>query len=246
MFRKEDGVVKDNKDTRDYRSLFVDMHSHVLPGIDDGAQTLEQSLVLVRQMNGLGIKKIIATPHVMADYFRNTEETISMALGLLKKELAEQKIDITIEAAAEYYLDEAFEELLRTKQLITMGDNYVLFELPFISKPHNLAGLMAKMTSLDYKPILAHPERYLYLRLPDHKTIKSHGCSLQVNTISFTGYYGKEIKKNAEELADNHLIDFISSDMHRPVHAAALRDALKMPYVKRLLNSNVLKNPLLA
>ncbi|MEO6452927.1 MAG: CpsB/CapC family capsule biosynthesis tyrosine phosphatase [Ginsengibacter sp.] len=245
FFKKKDNYTSLNEVQSDYSALMVDMHSHVLPGIDDGAQTPEESLVLIRKMIELGIKKIIATPHVMADHYRNTSETINNSLGILKAELNKEKIEITVEAAAEYYFDETFENLVNQKKLMTMGNNFTLFELPFISNPRNLIQIITKMREFEYKPILAHPERYLYLKLHDYKIIKNHGCLLQLNTLSLAGYYGKEVKKKAEELADNHLVDFISSDMHHQRHAAALQDALSAPYVKNIISDKSLKNSLL-
>jgi protein-tyrosine phosphatase len=229
----------------DYTSIAVDMHSHVLPGIDDGAQNPEESIVLIKKMMALGIKKIIATPHVMADYYRNTPETINSALSLLKTELKKQEIDIEITAAAEHYFDEYFETLINEKKLMTMGDNYVLFEFSFINQPPNVVPVVQKLRDLGYKPILAHPERYPYMTLEQFKTLRDWGVNLQINTVSLVGYYGKESKKLAEALIDNQLVDFISSDMHHPRHAEALKTALRMPYVEKLLFDYPLKNILL-
>src|ERR1051325_3950422 len=131
---------KDTPTVSNYESIAVDMHSHVLPGIDDGAQDVNQSIELITRMMALGIKKIIATPHVMADYYRNTPETIGAALTILKAELKRQQIDIEIEAAAEHYFDETFEARVNEHRLLTMGDNYALFEISFISLPMNVIG----------------------------------------------------------------------------------------------------------
>jgi protein-tyrosine phosphatase len=229
----------------DYTSIMVDMHSHILPGIDDGAQTPAGSVVLIKKMMGLGIQKIIATPHIMADYYKNTPETINNALEVLKAELIKEKINIEVEAAAEHYFDETFEARVESHRLMTMGDNYVLFEFSFINKPLNAVPVIKKMSSLGYKPILAHPERYPYMDIKQCKALHDMGCSLQLNTISLTGYYGKDIKKRAEDLIDNHLIDFISSDMHHLKHAEAFRDALRMPYLEKVLFDYPLKNILL-
>src|SRR5580704_61735 len=130
-FLNKRGVKKNI--TFDYSSLIVDMHSHVLPGIDDGAQTPQESIVLIKKMMELGIKKIIATPHIMADYYKNTAETIGNALAILKAELVKQNISIEIEAAAEHYFDETFEGRVNNRKLMTMGDNYALFEFSFIN-----------------------------------------------------------------------------------------------------------------
>jgi protein-tyrosine phosphatase len=228
-----------------YESIGVDMHSHVLPGIDDGAQTPEESIFLIRKMMDLGIKKIIATPHIMADYYKNTPETINGALEILKAELIKENIDITVEAAAEHYFDETFEGRVNSGNLMTIGaDKYVLFEFSFINLPPVYIPVIQKIKDMGYKPILAHPERYPYLTLEQYKNL--HGwCDFQLNTISLTGYYGKEAKIAAEMLIDNQLIDFISSDMHHPRHAAALGDALKTTYIEKLLFDYPLKNILL-
>ena len=228
-----------------YDSIMVDMHSHVLPGIDDGAKTPQDSVILIRKMMDLGIKKVIATPHIMVDFYRNTPETINNALNLLKAELIKENIDIPVEAAAEHYFDETFETRVDEGKLLTMGDNYALFEFSFINKPPNAITVIQKMNDMGYKPILAHPERYPYMDLEQFKNLHTWGCNFQLNTISLTGYYGRESKKMAESLIDNELIDFISSDMHHTKHAAALKDALRTTYIEKLLFDYPLKNTLL-
>lgn len=231
--------------TFDYSSIMVDMHSHVLPGIDDGAKNPEESIVLIKKMMALGIKKIIATPHIMADYYRNTPETINESLTILKEELNKQKIDIVVEAAAEHYFDETFEGRIDRQELMTIGDNYVLFEFSFINQPPNTIPVVQKLKDLGYKPILAHPERYPYMEIEQFKSLHDWGVLLQLNTISLTGYYGKESKKMAEDLIDAQLIDFISSDMHHLRHAEAFKHALKMPYLEKVLFDYPLKNIML-
>lgn len=229
----------------DLSTLGVDMHSHVLPGIDDGAQNVDESIVLVQALIDLGIKKIIATPHIMVDYYRNTPETIGNALELLKNELQKQHIDIEIEAAAEHLLDEGFETLLDAGMVMPMTDNYLLFEMSFIDAHPNLIPLVQKMKDKGYKPILAHPERYPYFTIENCENMKSWGCNLQMNTISLTGYYGVKTKEMAEAMVDHNLVDFISSDMHHPRHAAALERSLKTTYLEKLLFDYPLKNALL-
>ncbi|MDB5090632.1 MAG: polysaccharide biosynthesis protein phosphatase [Mucilaginibacter sp.] len=242
LFKKKE---KKREITFDYSSLVVDMHSHVLPGIDDGAQNLEESIFLVKQMMALGIKKIIATPHIMIDYYRNTAESINGALEILKAELVKEKLAIEVEAAAEHYFDETFEARVDDGKLMVMGDNYVLFEFSFINKPLNTIPVIQKLRDLGYKPILAHPERYPYMDLEQFKTLHDWGVDFQLNTISLTGYYGREAKKIAEDLIDNQLINFISSDMHHPRHAEAFKNALRMPYLEKVLFDYPLKNVLL-
>ncbi len=229
-----------------YDSIAVDMHSHVLPGIDDGAQTVEDSIVLIQKMMDLGIKKIIATPHIMADLYQNTPETINASLEVLKAKLAEERMDIDISAAAEHLFDELFEKRIDEGTLLTMGDNYVLFELSFVSKPPRLIEIVKKMRANGYNPILAHPERYAYLTMKEYVEIREWGSLLQLNTNSICGYYGREAKQAAEQLIDAQLVDFISSDMHHPRHAEAFENTLKEPYLKKLIfEQETLKNKLL-
>jgi protein-tyrosine phosphatase len=244
LFKKKEKLKKEI--TFDYSALMVDMHSHILPGIDDGAQNTEESIYLIQKMMALGIKKIIATPHIMIDYYRNTAETINSALNILKAELVKQGIDIKVEAAAEHMFDEGFETKIDANELMLMQGGYVLFELSFISKPPNLIPIIQKIIDKGYKPILAHPERYPFLTIDELKNIRSWGCNLQLNSTSLTGYYGAEVKKAAEALVDDQMIDFISSDMHHPRHAAAFKQALLTPYMEKLMAEDYpLKNKML-
>lgn len=244
LFKKREKLKKEI--AFDYSALMVDMHSHVLPGIDDGAQTPAESIYLIKKMMELGIKKIIATPHIMIDYYRNTAETINAALATVNAELLKEGIDILVEAAAEHMFDEGFEAKIDAGELMVMKGGYVLFELSFVSKPPNLIPVIQKMINKGFKPILAHPERYPYLTIEELKSIRSWGCNLQLNTISLTGYYGPGIKKVAEALVDHQIVDFISSDMHHPRHAAAFKQALLTPYLDKLMAEEYpLKNKML-
>jgi protein-tyrosine phosphatase len=240
--KEEEEVISSNYS---YEQIAVDMHSHVLPGIDDGAQNVEESIFLVKKMMEVGIKKIIATPHIMADFYRNTPETINGALTLLKAELHLQGLDIEVQAAAEHYFDETFENRVEEDRLMLMGDKYALFEYPFISAPPNAFRVIRRMVDLGYKPILAHPERYQYMPINEMADLRAWGCNIQLNTISLTGYYGKEIKKKAEEMVDADVVDFISSDMHHPRHASALKSALNYPHLQKILTDYPLKNIML-
>lgn len=246
LFKKKEDKKEKRQASVNYGSIAVDMHSHVLPGIDDGAQNVDESVFLVTKMMDAGIKKIIATPHIMIDFYRNTPETINGALETLRAELKHREIDITVEAAAEHYFDETFEKRVEDKKVMTMGDNYVLFEYPFISPPPNAFQVIQKLQEWgDYKPILAHPERYSYMTIEEMANLRAWGCNIQLNTISLTGYYGKNIKQKAEAMVDAEIVDFISSDMHHPKHAAAFHEALYLPRVERLLTNYPLKNVML-
>ncbi|MBS7566665.1 capsular biosynthesis protein [Mucilaginibacter sp. Bleaf8] len=223
-------------------SIAVDLHSHVLPGIDDGAQTLDESVQLIQALMQTGIQKIIATPHIMADYYKNTPATIHAALDKLQQHLASINLPIEIEAAAEHYYDEYFLELVKKERLILIQNKYALFEFSFANKPLNVINTIWQMVSNGITPVLAHPERYGYLTLPEVADLKERGCLMQLNTISLTGYYGKGVKDSAEKLVAAGVIDFISSDMHHTRHAEALQKALTEPVLKQLLDSNKLIN----
>ncbi|GGI28891.1 tyrosine-protein phosphatase [Pedobacter mendelii] len=230
-----------------FSNIRTDMHSHIIPGIDDGAQTLNDSLLLAKKFKALGFKKLIATPHIMADYFRNTPDTINRGLDILRKGLHEIQLDLEVEAAAEYYLDETFERKIKQKEVLTFGKNYLLFELSYINEPQNLFDFIKTIQNAGYKPVLAHPERYPYY-YGDKETyhqIKENGCLLQLNSIALAGYYGSGAKKAAEQMVKNHLVDFIGSDMHHLKHAAALEESLNTASMQTLLSVHQLNNVLL-
>ncbi len=231
----------------DFSSIKVDLHSHLIPAIDDGSQSLEDSIDLILQLKSLGFEKIITTPHIMADFYRNTPEIINKGLDIMREELAKQNINIEINAAAEYYLDETLEAKVEKKEVLTLGNDFLLFEISFVNCPASFFDIIKKMQDKGYKPVLAHPERYPFFAgsIENFQKIKETGCYLQLNTISLTGYYGKPTQKTAEELVDKYLIDFIGSDMHHDKHASALRDALTFPYVERLVKDYQLQNILL-
>ncbi len=230
-----------------FSTIGTDMHSHILPGIDDGAKNIGDSILLAKRFKQLGYKKLVATPHVMADYFRNTPQIINNALDKLREGLLQNNIDLDVDAAAEYYLDETFENKIAKKEVLTFGPNYLLFELSFINLPHNLYDVIAKIQDAGYQPVLAHPERYPYFQnsIESYEQIRNTGCYLQLNTIALTGYYGKGAKQTAEQLIDNNCIDFLGSDMHHLRHADALKESLYLERVQNILAQPQIKNVLL-
>ena len=243
-----DWLKKKKEPAFNFTSVGTDMHSHILPGIDDGAKNLSDSLLLAARFKELGYKKLIATPHIMADYFRNTPASVHKALDVLREGLLQNNIDLEVNAAAEYYLDETFENKIEKKEVLTFGDkNYLLFELSYINPPHNVFEVIAKMQDAGYQPVLAHPERYPYYygSIESYEQIRETGCLLQLNIISLTGYYGKSCKQTAEELVDNLCIDFIGSDMHHLRHADALKESLHLDRVQQILAQPQMQNLLL-
>ncbi|MEX2485598.1 MAG: CpsB/CapC family capsule biosynthesis tyrosine phosphatase, partial [Brumimicrobium sp.] len=227
----------------DLSDLKVDMHSHLIPGIDDGSQSMDQTIGMLLRFVELGYKKVITTPHIMQDHYPNTPDVILSGLETVKLEIEKHKIPIEIEAAAEYYFDEFLLKKIETDKLLTFGDNYVLFEFSFVSEPHNIDQLIFDFKTHNYKPVLAHFERYMYFLedgLAKAENLKDKGVKIQMNLNSLTGHYGKPIQKQAELLIDNKLVDFVGTDCHRSEHLDILEKNLKNPYFHKLESLNLL------
>ena len=212
----------------DWSFLNTDIHSHLVPGIDDGAQTIEDSLTMIRALKDMGFKSLVTTPHIKFDHYPNTSETIQNGLAQLHRALRENHIDMPIRAAAEYYIDDHFMQLLDSEPLLTIQKNEVLVELSFMFEPMNFYNTLFKIQTKGYKPILAHPERYTFYheKKEVYEQIKDRGVMLQLNTIALTGYYGKAVKDIAEYLLEKKLYDYCGSDMHHMRHAEQLRKVL--------------------
>jgi protein-tyrosine phosphatase len=248
FFRKK---TKDIESASLAGALRVDMHSHILPGLDDGAETITHSLELIRSLKNLGYKKLIATPHIMGDFYKNTPATIYTALQKVKDAVKEQMIDIQIEAAAEYYLDEWFLDRLKSDQpLLSFGGSsgvrYLLFEISYINPAPQLAEAVFLMRSAGYRPVLAHPERYLYMSedFSKLKDLYENGVLFQINTNSLTGYYSKLSQLLAEKLIDNRMVNFLGSDCHAKRHLDVLTQAQAQKYYQKALKLDLLNNSL--
>ncbi len=227
--------------------LQVDMHSHLIPGIDDGSKTMEESLELVRRMAGYGLRKIITTPHIMYEYYRNTPEIIGTGLEELRKAVRNEGIEIEIEAAAEYYMDEIFlEKVVAGDKILTIGDNYVLVETGFINKPQMLFEIIFQLEMAGYKPILAHPERYQYL-IGDKKLFEElvdRNIILQVNLLSLTGFYSKQVKDFADMMLEKGAIRFLGTDCHNVRYLDMLETLSKHKHYDKIRNLELLNTSL--
>ena len=231
----------------DYSSVVVDMHSHLIPGIDDGAKDLDDSIELIRSLIDLGFKKVITTPHVMSDFYRNTPETILGGLETVRKKIAEERLPIEIEAAAEYYVDDGFVQKLDNEKLLTIGNNYLLFEISYLNAPEQLKDIIFNMQVQGYKPIMAHPERYPYFynNFDIYKKYRDSGVLMQLNVNSLSGYYGKGAKKIAEKMIDEGIVDLLGTDTHHARHIHALGITAKEKYFQKALELNLLNKTLL-
>ncbi len=226
--------------------LRVDLHSHLLVGIDDGAASEEEALQMVRCLMQLGYTKAVTTPHVRADVYPNTDEQIEHSLSRLQKLLLTHGISFRVEAAAEYFFDDHFLHLLVTQRLRTFGqEGYVLFELPLHAPVLQLHQVVFDMRLAGYKPVLAHPERYPYLgdaSLRSLEELRDKGVLFQVNLPSILGQYGFMPKQVARKLIQAQMVDFLGTDMHHAMSCADLQQAIGQKECRQLLQSGKLLN----
>lgn len=234
-------------DQQNINPILVDIHSHLIPLIDDGVKSFDESVDIIEKFQKLGYKKIITTPHIMSDAYRNTPEIILPKLAELNSILQDKGIDVTVEAAAEYYLDEYFIKLVEAKNILTVGKNYLLFETNFLTEPFNLKEFIFLATTKGYKPVLAHPERYLYLQNNKEKLqdLLDRGVLFQINISSITGYYSKQVQQTAQKLIDWGWVHFLGSDCHHHQHIKLVEDAQQLRYFKKALSLPLLNNSLI-
>ena len=223
---------------------FVDIHSHFLPGIDDGAKNLDNSIELITKMASYGIKNIITTPHVLGDVYQNSSEIIKEKLEEVRAELKKRNMNaISLRAAAEYMMDEQFSVLLENDDILTLKDNFVLVEMSYFSAPINLYDILFEIQVKGYKPVLAHPERYnfFHTNIDNYYKLKKAGCLFQLNLLSLTEQYGKGVQKMSEKLLKENLYDFVGTDTHHKKHLELLKkigNKKNLEKIKHLLDNN--------
>jgi len=231
----------------DFSGVKTDMHSHLIPGINDGARTIEDSIALARRMHELGYRKLITTPHIQQDYFKNTPEIILGGLEKVRTALKAENISVEIEAAAEYLLDDGFEELAARGNLLTFSGKHILVELSYFNPNPNLKTIVFNLQVDGYKVILAHPERYTYWfsSFEKYEDLKDRGVLFQMNLVSLAGFYPDPVKKYAEKFIEKGMIDLVGTDMHNMNYMAALENSLKEKSLARLIESGKLLNNML-
>lgn len=229
----------------DYSGVGVEFHNHVLPGIDDGAKTLDESILMLRQFEALGFRKVVATPHSMGEGYVNPTEVILQLRDEVREAIRKNAIQIEFDAAAEYYFDEAFVERVGKKDLLTVGKNFVLMELNFSNRPNNLQEIIYKLQVSGYKLILAHPERYSFYydkEFESYQSLKDRGVYFQLNLGSLIGKYGEPARFTAEKMIDMEMVEFVGSDMHTPNQLEMMQKCLKEKHLSKLLASGKLLN----
>jgi protein-tyrosine phosphatase len=238
--------TKKEKTTSVY-PIEIDIHSHLLPGLDDGVDTLSHSLNIISRFISLGYKKIITTPHIMAGIYNNTPAIILSKLDELKEAVKQNNLNIEIEASAEYFLDDNFLRLLdENKNLLPFGENYLLIETGFLSEPIFLKEAIFQICSLGYKPVIAHPERYLYIQnnFKVAEDLYERGVYFQLNLNSLCGHYSKAAKTVAKKLIEQKMITFAGTDCHHINHVEVLHNSINDKLFKKLLDLDLKNNSL--
>ncbi len=226
----------------------VDLHSHLLPGLDDGVSTPEETLTCLTQLAQWGIKKVITTPHISRDWYPNETLAIQQGLANVRQLIAEQQLPITIDVAAEYMLDDFFLDMLKQGDMLSFGERrFLLFETGWVSAPMNLADMVFRIQTHGYTPVLAHPERYKYYHTDKAalEHLRGIGCLFQLNWMSLTGRYGSHVEKQARFLLQQRWVDFIGSDMHRPGDLDTMARLFKSGDMKLLEEQTLLNETLL-
>jgi len=227
--------------------LHTDIHSHLIPAIDDGIQTMEEGLNILREMETLGYKKVITSPHTMWGTYDNTPQTIKSGLIKMQAAMDKEGIAIELESASEYYLDEHFMAKVHSnEELLTFGKNYILVETGFINEPPELKEASFHLTMKGYKMVYAHPERYLYLLEKPQliEELLDRDIIFQLNAVSLTGCYSKPVQKLAERLIDMKAVKLVGTDCHNMGHINLLKEATLTKYWKKLLDLELLNNQL--
>ena len=209
---------------------YVDIHSHALFGIDDGAQNIEETAFLLQSMIDLKFSKCITTPHTMKHVWDNTTESITERLNDVKKALPELTNQLKLQAASEYLMDDSFTHLFKSTPLLTLKDKYVLVEMSYLNPPIQLHDIIFELQLAGYTPVLAHPERYTFYHndFEQYNKLKITGCLFQLNLLSTVGYYGKPVADIAQRLLKNKMIDFTGSDIHHKNHVNAFYKKIKI------------------
>ena len=228
-----------------FSELKADMHSHLLPGIDDGSPDLGTSLELIRGMMKLGYSKLITTPHVLGDMYPNSPELINEKLDILKRAVAAEGMEVELHAAAEYFLDDRVEEKLKNKEpLLTLKNNWVLVEFSMAYPSHGLKDILFELQMQGYQPVIAHPERYIYLQQGKqfYDELKDIGCLFQLNILSLTSHYGRSVNELAHYLIKKEYYDLAGTDLHHKGHLEALASSNLVQPLQKLLATGKIRN----
>jgi len=222
----------------------VDFHSHLIPGVDDGSRSYEESIEIITFFQSLGVRKMITTPHISMDHFPNKHGDLAEKFLQLKEKVSEAGIEIELGLAAEYMIDDGFREIMNKVGLLTFGNNYLLVELSGFAEHPDFSSLIFDLQSSGYNVILAHPERYLYMDSNRETFIKmkEREVLFQVNALSLAGVYSERVMKTAKWLIENNMIDFVGSDVHHASQKGLFRKAIQSKLFAKLNESATVRN----
>jgi protein-tyrosine phosphatase len=226
----------------------IDIHSHLLPAIDDGSKNIEDTFFLINALKDMGIVEFITTPHIFSGYWDNTKSNIEIVEQETLKQLKSNQFNLPFRAASEYLMDNHFVSLFQKKEVLTLKDNYVLVEMSYINAPVNLYDIIFDLQVAGYKPILAHPERYLFYHknFNEYTKLKNAGCLFQLNLLSAVGYYGAEVTEIAKKLLEKGLIDYVGTDVHHKKHIDSFSNPVLIkdlkPLQEAILNNQFFKS----
>ena len=212
---------------------FVDIHSHILPGIDDGAKNIDESISLISKMKKIGFSKIIGTPHVYEGVHNNTKESIESSFDELNKNDLKK---VKVSYGAEYMLNDSIIKKAANKSLLCLKDSFVLVEMSYIAAPKQLYEIIFELIHNGYMPIIAHPERYRFYHnnFKNYEKLKKYGCKFQLNLFSLTNYYGKDVMSVSEKLLKMEMIDYVGSDIHNVKQINNFYDLVRISSISKL------------
>ncbi|MBZ4043040.1 tyrosine-protein phosphatase [Flavobacterium hibisci] len=215
---------------------YIDIHSHLLPGIDDGAKTISDTESLIKSFEKIGVSQFITTPHISHYIWNNSPQTIQKNHAETSTLLSNTNASKPFLAAAEYFMDDWFEKHFQNEKLLPLKDNYVLVEMSYINAPIQLYKILFDLQVAGYKPVLAHPERYLFYHknFIEYERLKKAGCLFQLNLLAVVGYYGEEVTKISEQLLKKRMYDFVGTDVHHNNHIAAFDKRVKINAIEGL------------
>jgi protein-tyrosine phosphatase len=244
FFKKKPSFDESIPAPTDFSFLGVDMHSHLLPGVDDGAPDAETSLAMIRRMKEMGWHKLITTPHIQLEFYDNTAEKLTGIFDQHRRFIDDQKLGVELDIAAEYYLDNFFIPAVLPDGLLTLTGNYVLVEVSMAGWPKQLSDIIFSIQAEGYIPVLAHPERYMYEEnIAVLQGWKDKGVMMAMNLLAPLGYYGGNIKALARKYMQARLYDFCGSDVHHERHLANLdRMRTEQPQLMRELAAYGFRN----
>lgn len=228
----------------DMSVIASDMHSHLIPSIDDGSQNMEDSIEMIKALYDLGYKKLITTPHIYTEYFKNTPEIIHEGLEKLRETVLQANIPVKVEAAAEYMYDDTLKNKFNDSGLLSFGNKYILIELSSFIIPVNLFQFLFDLKIEGYKPILAHPERYSYWHdnFENYITLKDREILFQINLPSLSGFYSPQVRRIAEKLIDNNMVEFVGTDIHNMEYFEQIDKSRYSKALEKLISSGNLLN----